>query len=675
MSGGQDPGAAFRVEAQDLFEEIEQALLDLAGDLESRELIDKVFRGMHTLKGSGAMFGFDALAGFTHHCETAFDRVRKGQVRASGELVSVVLSAMDHMRALVDSDGSGIEEQGAEILARLEASIGSASSEDAHSASGDAPSGVAPAMTASKWRVSFRLPAEAMANGTNPLLLLDELRDLGEATAVANCDRVPPLEELDPMQCHVGWTVELCGQVEKADIEDVFVFVMDDMELDIEPLDAAGEGEIAISQVQADPAAAAPEAPPAAAANDGATARTTRSAGETVRVPAERLDVLMDRVGELVIAKSRLAQLAEVGINGPAEELALRAVSEEVERLASELRDSMMILRMVPVGSLFGRFRRLIHDLARETGKDIQLFTSGESTEIDKTVSERLADPIVHLIRNSCDHGIGTAEQRVALGKPSFGSVHLSAEQAGGEVIITIRDDGSGMDRDVLRAKAEANGIVQPGDVLSDAETLGLIFQPGFSTAEQLTSLSGRGVGMDVVKRTIDALGGTIDVVSEVGKGTTFTLHIPLTLAIIEGLLVQVGTSKFVIPLSAVEECIELGADEDLRTRGRAMVQLRENLVPFLRLRELFETGTEPDKFQKIVVIATGGQRVGLVVDQIIGNHQTVIKSMSAMHRDIASFSGATILGDGGVALILDVVQLVALGQLEEEEERLRAAG
>lgn len=670
MSDAQDPGAAFRIEAQDLFDEVEQALLDLTDQLDSRELIDTVFRGMHTLKGSGAMFGFDALAGFTHHCETAFDRVRKGQVKATGELVSVVLVAMDHMRALVDSDGAGLEEQGAHILARLEAAIGSSTAPSVATAGEDgAQLRDAGSQSTSGWRVSFRLPPEAMVNGTNPLLLLDELRDLGGATVVANCDRVPPLEELDAVQCHIGWTVELRGNVDAADIEDVFIFVMDEMEIEIEPLDQAG-AEVQKS-VETEVSVAASSSP----ASDRTMDKVSRPTGETVRVPAERLDVLMDRVGELVIAKSRLAQLAEVGITGPAEELALRAVSEEVERLASELRDSMMILRMVPVGTLFGRFRRLVHDLAQETGKEIQLHTSGESTEIDKTVSERLADPIVHLIRNSCDHGIGTAEKRVAAGKAPYGSVFLSAEQAGGEVIITIRDDGYGMDREKLRAKAEANGLVQPGDVLSDAETLDLIFKPGFSTAEKVTNLSGRGVGMDVVKRTIDALGGTIGVVSEVGRGTTFTLHIPLTLAIIEGLLVRVGKSKFVIPLSAVEECIELGADEDLRTRGRSMVQLRDNLVPFLRLRELFKTGTEPDRFQKIVVIATGGQRVGLVVDQIIGNHQTVIKSMSAMHRDIASFSGATILGDGSVALILDVVQLVALGQHEEEEERLRAAG
>jgi two-component system chemotaxis sensor kinase CheA len=348
-------------------------------------------------------------------------------------------------------------------------------------------------------------------------------------------------------------------------------------------------------------------------------------------------------------------------------------VSEEIERLAGELRDTMMVLRMVPVASLFGRFRRLVHDLSRETGKAIELVTEGEATEIDKTVIERLADPMVHLIRNACDHGLEPPEERIAAGKGEAGTVRLSAHQAGGEVVITIRDDGRGIDRERVRAKAEAQGLIQPGQLLPEQELLQMIFHPGFSTAAQVTNLSGRGVGMDVVKRTIESLRGAIDVSSVPGEGSTVVLRIPLTLAIIDGLLVRVGTGRYVIPLAAVEECLELSLEEDLRSRGRSFITLRDRLVPYLRLREMFATGTKPDTYQKIVVIATGAERVGLVVDQIIGNHQTVIKSMSALHRDVATFAGATILGDGGVALILDVAQLVATGQ--NQEERLRAAG
>ncbi|MBO9499109.1 MAG: chemotaxis protein CheA [Novosphingobium sp.] len=660
---GQDPIAAFRVEAGELLEQIEQNLLDLSHRLDDRDLVDAVFRGLHTLKGSGAMFGFDALASFTHHCETAFDRVRKGLAPATEGLVAVILSAQDHMRALVD--GANDSARGDAILAELQAAIDGASDTPVAASAPAAPKG---------WRVRFRLPPEAMANGTNPLTLLDELRDLGECQVTALTDRLPELGDLNPVECHIGWEIELHGDISRDDIDDVFIFVMDDMELTVEPL---GEPEV---EAQAEPEAAVPQLAvvadnpaPAAATAAPEAARAAPKTGESVRVPAERLDELMDRVGELVIVQSRLSQLAHGNGTGAASEMVLRSISEEIERLASELRDTMMVLRMVPVASLFNRFRRLVHDLARETGKAIELSTEGETTEVDKTVIERLADPMVHLIRNACDHGLEGSDERAAAGKSAAGTVHLSAHQAGGEVLITIRDDGRGINRERVRAKAEANGLIQPGQPLTDQELLQLIFAPGFSTAAAVTNLSGRGVGMDVVKRTIESLRGAIDVKSEPGEGSTVVLRIPLTLAIIDGLLVRVGEGRYVIPLAAVEECLELSLEEDLRSRGRSFITLRDRLVPFLRLREMFETGTRPDPHQKIVVIATGAERVGLVVDQIIGSHQTVIKSMSPLHRDVATFAGATILGDGGVALILDVVQLVTLGQ--SQEERLRAAG
>jgi two-component system chemotaxis sensor kinase CheA len=452
----------------------------------------------------------------------------------------------------------------------------------------------------------------------------------------------------------------------------VFIFVMDEMQLQI------SEVEIAVPVAAQAPAAPAvvnhpapvvQEAPAAVrAASPAPTDAKQAKAAENVRVPAEKLDELMDRVGELVIAQSRLSQLA-----GSSGDLQLRAVSEDVERLSGELRDTMMVLRMVPVTQLFGRFRRLVHDLSIETGKAIELVMEGETTEVDKSVIERLADPLVHLVRNSCDHGLETPQERVAAGKPEAGRILLSARQQAGEVIITIKDDGRGINKERVRAKAESSGLIPANASLTDQELYQLIFQPGFSTASQVTNLSGRGVGMDVVKRTIDTLRGTINVVSQPGQGSEISLAIPLTLAIIDGLLVRVGTGRYVIPLSAVEECLELSVEDDMRSRGRSFISLRDSLVPFIRLRDLFRTGTKPDPFQKVVVTSTGSERVGLVVDQIIGDHQTVIKSMSKLHHDVATFSGATILGDGDVALILDVGHLVAEGQ--QQEAHLRAAG
>ncbi|QKK30593.1 chemotaxis protein CheA [Rhizobium indicum] len=681
-----DPVAVFRTEAAECLEAIETGLLDLTHQLDNKDLVDAVFRGLHTLKGSGAMFGFEALAAFTHHCETAFDRVRKGEVAATSELVAAVLAAQDHMRALVDQPDADHGDIGHKLLAQLQAAVGGKEVAPAAApAAVSAPAAVRDATAKKKnsWRIRFSLPANSMANGTNPLGLLDELRDLGECTVRADTSAIPPLDALAPTELHISWDVTLTSEQDRSAIDDVFIFVLDDMELSVEEIsgqaaataapieEKVAPAPVVAASVAPVPPAAVPEFRPVEAVpakREAPAAVSQAKAAENVRVPAERLDELMDRVGELVIAQSRLSQLASASTD-----IALRSVSEEIERLSGELRDTMMVLRMVPVATLFSRFRRLVHDLARETGKVIELVTEGESTEVDKTVIERLADPLVHLVRNSIDHGLETPADRLASGKTEAGTVTLSARQAGGEVIISIRDDGRGINRERVRAKAESSGLIQPGQPLSDSELLQLIFAPGFSTAAAITNLSGRGVGMDVVKKTVEALRGAIDIVSVPGQGSEVSLRIPLTLAIIDGLLVRVGSGRYVIPLSAVEECLELSLEEDLRSRGRSFISLRDSLVPFLRLRDLFRTGTKPDVHQKVVVISTGTERVGLVVDQIIGDHQTVIKSMSKLHNNVATFSGATILGDGSVALILDVGHLVAAGQ--QQEAQLRVAG
>jgi two-component system chemotaxis sensor kinase CheA len=388
----------------------------------------------------------------------------------------------------------------------------------------------------------------------------------------------------------------------------------------------------------------------------------------TVRVQAERLDELMDRVGELVIAQARLTQLASSG-----SDLSIKMIAEEIERLAASLRDTTMGARMVPIGSLFGRFRRLIHDLSRDLAKPVEFVTVGEDTELDKTMIECLADPLVHLIRNAIDHGIEDNAKRAAAGKTEKGRIELTAVHSGAQVLVTVKDNGGGLNTARIRAKAEEQGLIAPGATLSDGEIHQFLFHPGFSTAQTISALSGRGVGMDVVKRTIENMRGTIDLSTRPGEGTTVTLRLPLTLAIIEGLLIRVGGGRYIIPLSAVEECVEL-MPQDQRSRGRNFLNMRGNLVPYLRLRELFRTPGAPDLYQKTIIISTGETRVGLVADQIIGNHQTVIKSLSKLHSDVTMFSGATILGDGTAALILDVVQLVAAAQAQAEKHMNEAA-
>jgi two-component system chemotaxis sensor kinase CheA len=513
----------------------------------------------------------------------------------------------------------------------------------------------------------MRFHKDVLVNGSNPLLLLDELASLGDCRVTVHAEATPPLDEIDPTACYFSWDVLLDTARPKSDIEDVFIFVSSEMELDIREATAEAEAPAvaapaAIAEAgEASAAADAAPPPPSGEPVGGAEAAAKRGAKEnaTIRVPAERLDEMMDRVGELVIAQARLTQLAAVGASA-------KGVAEEIERLAASLRDAVMGVRMLPIGSLFGRFRRLVHDLSRDLNKEIELVTEGEETELDKTMIERLADPLIHVIRNAADHGLESAEARKAAGKDPVGHIRLVARHAGAEVLISVSDDGKGLDAAKIRAKAEESGLVAPGAVLAEAELQQLLFQPGFSTAREVSALSGRGVGMDVVRRTIESLRGSIDIASEPGKGATFTLRLPLTLAIIEGLLVRVAETCYVVPLTAVEECVELPADADARSKGRSFLNIRGELVPFLRLRELFADSGEPDPHQKVVIVANGEVRVGLVVDQIIGSHQIVIKSLSKLHADVPSFSGATILGDGAVALILDVPHLIAAGQARE---------
>jgi two-component system chemotaxis sensor kinase CheA len=646
MSRAPQGAEVFRQEAAELLEQLEVALLDLARQPDDRDLVDTAFRAMHTIKGSGAMFGFDAVAAFVHDFETAFDQVRRGVAPCTPALCAAALEARDHIRMLIEAPARADPARGAALLEALHGAIGDAS--------GDAPVPGSPPGER-RWRVRFHLGPDALVNGTNPLRLLDELRMLGPAEVAALTGEVPPLDELDTERCHLGWEVLVRTASPRAAIEEVFIFVSDDARILIEELPADG--------ALAAPAALPP--PPPVADRARAEPEIGRIGG-SLRVQAERLDELMDRVGELVIAQARLNQLAAGG------DPLLTGVAEEMGRLVAELRDTTMGIRMLPIASLFGRFRRLLHDLSRDLGKPVELATSGEETELDKTMIERLADPLVHLIRNAVDHGLEAPEDRMRAGKPATGTIRLAARHAGAEVLVTVSDDGRGLDAERIRAKAVEQGLVAADARLPEHEVHQLIFHAGFSTAKEISALSGRGVGMDVVKRTIDQLRGGIDVASRPGRGTEVTLRLPLTLAIIEGLLVRVGGGRYAIPLSAVEECVELPPSEAERSGGYSLLNIRGALVPFLRLRETMQCASPPDRHQKVVIISSGEQRLGLVVDQILGSHQTVIKSLSRLHADVKTFSGATILGDGTVALILDVGQMLEAGQAEEEEHRNR---
>ena len=656
----------FRQEAAELLDQLELALLDLERSPQDGAVIDQAFRALHTIKGSGAMFGFDAVAHFVHDFETAFDLVRKGQIKANDELIKVALAAKDHIRALIEAPDTADPVNGETILAALARATTGAGGQPAAAPRPEAKAVVeeAAAAGATTWRLRIGFDSSILINGSNPLMMFDELRALGDCTLAADWANVPLLEELDPQRLYLSWDGELTMARPIGVLDEVFMFVLDEMQLEAVPAGALATpapaaasppgGAEAGAPVAAHPATAEPPAP--RAAKDAAT----------IRVQAERLDEMMDRVGELVIVQARLSQLAA------ASDETTKSVAEDIARLTSALREAMMGIRMVPIGTLFVRFRRLLHDLSRDLGKEIVLTTQGDDTELDKTMIERLADPLVHVIRNSADHGLEDADTRAQAGKSPAGRITLAARHAGAEVLISVADDGRGLDQRRIRQKAEEQGLIPPGAVLTDTELNAFILHPGFSTAKEVSALSGRGVGMDVVKKAIEAMRGTVEIATVAGRGTTITFRLPLTLAIIEGLLVRVAESRYVIPLTAVEECVELSETDDTRSEGRSFLNIRGDLIPFLRLRELFNEDGAGEAFQQIVIVSTGEVRVGLVVDQIIGSHQTVIKSLSKLHADVTAFSGATILGDGHVALILDILQIVTLGQARET--RLKTA-
>ncbi|MGY4303387.1 two-component system chemotaxis sensor kinase CheA [Bradyrhizobium sp. USDA 4369] len=675
-----DPVEVFRQEASELFETLEGALLDLCQRPDDRELIDAAFRALHTIKGSGAMFGFDKVAAFTHEFETAFELIRRGEVKPTQELISVGLAAKDYIRALIDAPETVDAIIGDAILDELKQLV--APGVRAYEATPDMPATVPAEHHAAGWLLRLEFEAQILRNGSNPLDMLEDLAKLGPCFAVPITTDIPLLDALEPEDCYLKWEVTLSSDCDKAAIEDVFMFVLDEMKLGITPLARVELPDLAplLQEADSEPpptTVSAPAVPDAAVAERPAAPveprrdepkRSEERGIATVRVQAERLDELMDRVGELVIAQARLSQLAATG-----SDLSIKLIAEEIERLAASLRDTTMGARMVPIGSLFGRFRRLVHDLSRELAKPVEFVTTGEDTELDKTMIECLADPLVHLIRNAIDHGIEDAGRRAAAGKPAQGRIELSAIHAGAQVLVTVSDNGGGLDTRRIRAKAEEQGLIAPGAALTDHEIHQLLFHPGFSTAQTVSALSGRGVGMDVVKKTIENMRGSIDLITRPGEGTTVTLRLPLTLAIIEGLLIRVGAGRYIIPLSAVEECVELTA-ADQRSRGRSFLNVRGGLVPFLRLREVLQMDGAAEEHQKTIIISTGETCVGLVADQIIGNHQTVIKSLSKLHSDVTIFSGATILGDGTAALILDVGQLVALAQAQAEKQQMNEA-
>ncbi len=698
--------ATFKEEAYELLASLESTFLELESEPLNGELVNAAFRAIHTIKGSAAMFGFDAVSRFSHEFETVLDLCRSGSLSVSKDFIGLALKGRDYLRRLLDFDEPVPEEIQAEaepLLGRLREFSGKAApGRSPVPARGGAAAAAEPPAQAT-YRIEFKPSRDIFKNGTKVLSLVEELAALGQADVFPHTEEIPGLGELDPESCYCWWDVILTADADENAIRDIFIFVADQAVLRIEKVDEApGAAARRLGDILVDRGAATPETIKAALGTrrklgDVLVERNVvsrqqveaalveqehmkkvqeRSEGAvgSIRVASDKLDSLVDLVGELVTLQARLSRTSIDLMDGQ-----LSSISEQFERLISQLRDNTMSIRMLPIGSTFNRFRRVVRDLSLELGKECELVTEGAETELDKTVIEKLGDPLVHIIRNSIDHGIEKPEGREASGKGRTGTIKLSALHSGAYVLIRVSDDGRGLDREAIRAKAIERGIVSAGQDMTEQETMQLIFAPGFSTAKVVTTVSGRGVGMDVVKREIESLGGSVQLESAPGQGTTVTLKIPLTLAIIEGLLVRIAREYFVVPLSSVDGCIEIPRQELAAMGERRIISYRDEFVPFIPLRELFGAGEgegdEEPEIEQMVIASAQDARVGFVVDQVIGDNQTVIKPIGRLYRDVEGISGATILGDGTVALILDINRLAALAQKGEAKGAAGAAG
>ena len=638
----------FVAETTDLLREMEMGLLNCSGSNTDPETINLIFRVAHTIKGSAGLFGLDGIVGFVHVMETGLDLVRLGRASMSDELVSLLLGCKDHVEALlVPVTGGGklsaaVEARGAELLAGLRRLTQGGEPADKPASGAVIATPAAPGANAvAEWNVNVRFGAGVLASGMDPLGFIRYLQTFCEIVALKVLDdALPPPAQMDPETCYLGFDIDLRTASGKANIESAFEFVREDCVLSVTPKEAPAT---ASPQAQRDTPADEPGRKQAAVAGDSA------AAAAFIRVDAGKLDYLITRIGELIIAAAGANLLARRAGNSELEES-----TSTLSSLVEQVREGALQLRMVKIGGTFNRFQRTVRDVSRELGKEIQLVVRGEDTELDKTVVEKIADPLTHLVRNAIDHGIEAADVRMARGKPAVGTVTLNAYHDSGSIVIEVSDDGGGLKRDKILAKAIERGLVEEGHTLSDSEVFGFIFEAGFSTAEAVTNLSGRGVGMDVVKRNIAALRGTIGIDSEEGRGTTVTVRLPLTLAIIKGFQVAVGKSNFVLPLESIEECVEFSSES-----GHDFANLRGTVLPFVRLRDMFDTREPASRRQSIVVVRHAGERAGLVVDALLGEFQTVIKPLGKLFRQVGYVSGSSILGNGEVALILDVPTLI----------------
>lgn len=671
-------------------EAMESGLLSLdLGDIDS-EVINTIFRAAHSIKGGSGTFGFTVVAGYTHIMETLLDEMRDGRRQVTKPAVDVLLGSVDCLRDMLTSiqNEEDIDmESAAKHQDALEIELTGAAGGHGVQESESTPLDVVELdsyleeepeeepLEEQGWKIAFCPYLNLLHTGNDPVRLFRQLSELGELTSTVNIQDIPPFAELEPEECNISWELKLVSNATEAEVRDVFSFVEDDCALEFTPLAKPKKvkkvakpkpvtvvEEVHVETVTAEAIHVAPPVVKKPVVEADAS-KNAPKASSSIRVDTDKIDTLINMVGEVVITQSMLGLIGE---NFSMDKVGqLKRGLAQLERHTRDLQQSVMNIRMLPISFVFSRFPRLVHDISTQLGKKITLKLVGENTEVDKAVVELINDPLVHLIRNSLDHGIEMPAIRVAAGKSEMGTIELRAYHRGGHIVIEIVDDGGGLDKNRLLAKAIEKGLVEENAILSDKQIFELIFLPGFSTAEKLTDISGRGVGMDVVRRNIQSLGGNIDIISELGKGTTIAIHLPLTLAILDGQSVAVGNETYIVPLVSIIESINITEKMLNKVAGKGETfKLRNEYLPIIRMREIFnvQSGTATKSNEGVIVVVEGqGALCGFLVDELLGQQQVVIKSLEANYRRVEGVSGATILGDGSVALILDVPGLVRL--------------
>lgn len=701
-------------------ETMESELLNLSpGDVDS-EIINNIFRAAHSIKGGSGTFGFNAIANFTHVIETLLDEIRNGERELAANHVDLMLKSIDCLRNMLRSIQNDEEQESEEanvLRVQFENILNESnpSSETIEPSAevepkGDSERKQTKIQITNIFEIKFTPQSHVFKTGNEPLFIFEDLAEHGEMSVAADVKGIPELDNLVADDCYLGWTINLDTTSNEEDVKSVFEWVEDDAEIEIK-LVAQFEDEIEaesdlVESEHSKPESSLPESPasvdststtpassqePTSTDNpkpkDSATSdavkpefrpvqkaatdskkESTKQESSSIRVGTDKVDSLINMVGELVITQAMLNELGEDEQFDHAKLLALREGLAQLAHNTRDLQENVMRIRMLPISFVFSRFPRLVRDISQKLDKKVELVLKGEGTELDKTVMEKISDPMVHLIRNSLDHGLETTAERIEAGKSEAGKVILNAYHQGGNIIIEIIDDGRGLNTEKIKSKAIENGLITEETVLSNQEINELIFKPGFSTADEVSDISGRGVGMDVVKRNINALNGTVEVVSEPNKGSTFTIRLPLTLAILDGQLVKVGNHIYIIPLVSIVESLQIDMSKvNSVGGGMDVLRLRDEYIPILRMHQLFN---HPEACQALqggllVVVESDNEKVGLLVDELLAQQQFVIKSLEENYKKVDGISGATILGSGSVSLIIDISSVVKMAGLK----------